>query len=175
MTVRERFDRAWPSLVALLGTVAVVAGLLVLFGGDVEPSSPDDAAAGSDDVNTPAPTEVTTPPPGETAPAAPVTAPAELREDVAILNGTDVTGLAAEAQQQLEAGGWTVPAIDTYTGEIAETTVFYPDAMQDSAEALAAQFPVEIARVAPTIAGLTTQRLVLIIAEDYVEAVGATR
>ena len=44
-----------------------------------------------------------------------------------------------------------------------------------SAEALAAQFPVEIARVAPTIAGLTTQRLVLIVAEDYVEAIGATR
>lgn len=172
MTVRERFDRAWPSLVALLGTVAVVAGLLVFFGGDVEPSSPDDAAA---DVNTPAPTETGTPPPGETAPAAPVTAPAELREEVAILNGTDVTGVAAEAQQQLEAGGWTVPAIDTYTGDITETTVFYPDGMQDSAEALAAQFPVEIARVAPTIAGLTTQRLVLIVAEDYVEAIGATR
>ena len=172
MTVRERFDRAWPSLVALLGTVAVVAGLLVLFGGDVEPSSSDDPAA---DVNTPAPTEVVTPPAGETAPAAPVTAPAELREDVAILNGTDVTGLAAEAQQQLEAGGWTVPAIDTYTGTIAETTIFYPEGMQDSAEALAAQFPVEIAQVAPTIAGLTTQRLVLIVAEDYVEAIGATR
>jgi hypothetical protein len=29
--------------------------------------------------------------------------------------------------------------------------------------------------VAPTIAGLTTQRLVLIVAEDYVEAIGATR
>lgn len=172
MTVRERFDRVWPSLVALLGTVAVVAGLLVLFGGDVEPSGPDDdpAAQGTDGA-TPAPTDAATSAP-ET-PAAPVTAPPELREDVAILNGTDVTGLAARAQEQLEAGGWTVPAIDTYTGDIAETTIFYPEGMEESAQALAAQFPV-ITQVSPTIAGLTTQRLVLIVAEDYAEAVGTT-
>jgi hypothetical protein len=170
MTVRERFDRVWPSLVALLGTVAVVAGLLVLFGGDdVDPDPDDDPTAVSTDGAAPS---ATTPPPE--APAAPVTAPPELREDVAILNATDLTGLAAEAEQQLEAGGWTVPAIDTYSGDVAETTIFYPDGMQASAEALAAQFPVEIARAAPTIAGLTTERLVLIVAEDYAEAVGFT-
>lgn len=171
MTVRERFDRLWPSLVALLGTVAVVAGLLVLFGGDVEPSGP------SAD-RTPEPTgEGTTPPaetpPAETPPAAPVTAPPELREEVAVLNATDITGLAGHAQDELEAGGWTVPAIDTYGGDVTETTIFYPEGMQESAEALAAQFPV-IGQVAPTIAGLTTQRLVLVVAEDYAEASGTT-
>ncbi len=170
MTVRERFDRVWPSLVALLGTVAVVAGLLVLFGGDVEPSGPDDdpAAQGTDGA-TPAPTDEGTSAP----PAAPVTAPPELREDVAILNATDVTGLAARAEEQLVAGGWSVPAIDTYGGDLAETTIFYPEGMEESAQALAAQFPV-IKQVSPTIAGLTTERLVLIVAADYAEAVGTT-
>ena len=41
--------------------------------------------------------------------------PARGAEEVGILNGTDVSGLAAQAQEILEAGGWPVPATDTYT------------------------------------------------------------
>ena len=168
MTFRDRLDRVWPSLVALLGTVAVVVGLLAVFGNDGE-SSVDDAAAA--DTGTAAPTtsaEGTAPPP-ET-PSAPVTAPPELRAEVGILNGTDVSGLAAQAQEVLEAGGWPVPATDTYTDDIAVTTVYYPPGAEESAQALAAQFP-EIQAVEPTIPGLTSSRLVLILADDYAEAV----
>ena len=168
MTFRDRLDRVWPSLVALLGTVAVVFGLLAVFGNDGE-SSVDDAAAA--DTGTTAPTtsaEGTAPPPE--SPSAPVTAPPELRAEVGILNGTDVSGLAAQAQEVLEAGGWPVPATDTYTDDIAVTTVYYPPGAEESAQALAAQFP-EIQAVEPTIPGLTSSRLVLILADDYAEAV----
>jgi hypothetical protein len=48
--------------------------------------------------------------------------------------------------------------------------VFYPDGLQESAEALADQFP-EITQVEPTIPNLTTQWLVLVVGDDYVEAV----
>jgi len=99
-------------------------------------------------------------------------APPELRSDVGILNATDVSGLAHAAREALEAGGWRVPATDTYSGDIEVTTVYYPPGEQESAQALAAQFP-EIKAVEPTIEGLTSIRLVLILADDYAEAVGA--
>lgn len=188
MTERSRFNRAWPSLVALFGTIAVVLALLWAFGDDSPPASeegdlvaedeqPDEAAEATaeptsegggeteqgDDQATPDATEPTTDP---------VTAPPELRSPVAILNSTSVPNLAAHAEQVLEEGGWDVPAIDDYSGAVAETTIFYPDeSMRESAEALAAQFP-EIGAVEPTIGGLTRQRLVLILTSDWAETYG---
>jgi LytR cell envelope-related transcriptional attenuator len=169
VTFRDGLDRVWPSLVALLGTVAVVLGLLTVFGNGGEPAG--DAAAGT---GTPAPTSSAdgTVPAQET-PTGPVTAPPELRSEVGILNGTDVEGLARRTQKILEAGGWPVPAIDTYSGDIEVTTVYYPPGEQASAQALAAQFP-EIKAVEPTLPGLTSTRLVLILADDYAEAVDTT-
>ncbi len=188
MTEGSRFDRAWPSLLALVGTVAVVLGLLWAFGSDIDPSltaddpvaeegdQPDDDAAAQEDgepeegedVATATPTEETEPP------AEPVTAPPELRTAVGILNATSITGLAARAQERLEEGGWSVPAIDSTSREIEATTVYYPAGLEESAEALRAQFP-EIARTAPTEPGLAQDRLVVILAEDYVAAIGEDR
>jgi hypothetical protein len=171
VTFRDRLDRVWPSLVALLGTVAVVLGLLVVFGGQNALDSGDDlATAGSGTPSQTTSADGTAPP----TPAAPVTAPPELRGEVGILNATEVDGLAGQARDALEAGGWPVPATDTYRGEIEVTTVYYPPGEQESAQALAAQFP-EIKAVEPTIEGLTSRRLVLILGDDYAAAVGATR
>jgi LytR cell envelope-related transcriptional attenuator len=157
--------------VALLGTVAVVFGLLTLFGNNGAPAGDDDAAAGA---STPAPTtsaDGTTP--AQPDPTEAVTAPPELRGEVGVLNATGVPGLAGRAQEALEAGGWPVPATDTYSGDVDVTTVFYPPGEEETARALAAQFP-QIKAVEPTIEGLTTSRLVLILADDYAEAVETT-
>jgi hypothetical protein len=170
MTVRERFDRVWPSLVALLGTAALVAGLLVLFGEDGGPGGDAGTVAGSTQSPSPPASAQGTTPPSEGPPPTPVTAPPDLRGPVGVLNGTDVSGLARRAQERLEAGGWDVPVIDTYSQGLATTTVFYPDGLQESAEALADQFP-EITQVEPTIPNLTTQWLVLVVGDDYVEVV----
>ncbi|MGH8824680.1 MAG: LytR C-terminal domain-containing protein [Jiangellaceae bacterium] len=170
MAVRERLDRVWPSLVALLGTVAVVAGLLFLFGEDGDPADDAEAVAEGTQAPTAEPSAEATTAPSDAAPPTPVTAPPGLRERVGILNGTDVNGLASRAQERLEAGGWEVPVIDTYSEPLETTTVFYPDGMQESAQALAAQFP-EITQVQPTLPNLTTQWLVLIVGDDYVDVV----
>jgi hypothetical protein len=159
-------------LVALLGTVAVVFGLLTVFGNDSTPADGDDAAAA---IGTPAPTtSAGTTSPAQPSPTEPVTAPPELRGEVGVLNATGIPGLAGEAQEALEEGGWPVPATDTYSGDLEVTTVFYPPGEEESARALAEQFP-EIKAVEPTIEGLTTSRLVLILADDYAEAVETTR
>lgn len=173
---------------ALTGTVAVVLGLLALFGGDVDDSTPDGVAAGDETggggEETPPPTtappteppadptdEPTEPPTEEPPSDEPVTAPPEIREPVGIANQTSVAGLAAFAQQRLEDGGWEVPATSDFEGTVPETTVYYPEGMQEAAEALAAQFP-EIGRVEPSFEGLNQSRLVLILVDDFVDEVG---
>lgn len=175
--MRERMQRVWPSLLALAGTVAVVFGLLALTGGEVEDSTPDDVAADAGVDAAPEDPIPGTEPPPETPstpaapstppePQGPVTAPPEVREPVGILNQTSIGGLAAQAQERLQAGGWEVPATGDWEGTVPETTVYYPEGMQAAAEALSAQFP-EIGRVQPSFEGITQSRLVVILVEDY--------
>jgi hypothetical protein len=192
VTERSRFDRAWPSLLALVGTVAVVLALLWAFGSDIDPDSsdedpvaedgdlPDDGAdEDSDDTGDGEDGEPDEPAEDEPteqseSPAEPVTAPPELRTQVGILNATAIAGLAARAQERFEEGGWSVPAIDSTSRDVDATTVYYPtEDLMASAEALAAQFP-EIVQVEPTVTGLAQDRLVVILGPDYAEAVGDT-
>jgi hypothetical protein len=188
VTEGSRINRAWPSLLALVGTVAVVLALLWAFGSDIDPNGtaddpvaedgdlPDDGAAGESPTRAPETdggeeTEEETPDEETESPAEPVTAPPELRTSVGILNATSIDGLAGRAQQRFEDGGWSVPAIDSTSRQIEATTVYYPSGLEESAEALRAQFP-EIARAAPTEPGLAQDRLVVILGQDYAEAVG---
>jgi len=199
--MRERMERLWPSLVALVGTVGVVAALLWMFGGDVDDSTPEDISADAagpdgeggadggdsgttnDDAATSHPTDEPTDEPtdGETDDTDPddsdsddteaSTAPPELREPVGIANQTDVEGLEDLARDRLEEGGWEVAAVSGFTGNVPETTVYYPEGQEEAAEALAAQFP-EIGRVMPTFEGINNTRLVVVLVEDYVDEVG---
>jgi hypothetical protein len=186
--MRERLERIWPSLVALVGTVAVVLALLAFFGGDVEDSGPDELPVGDEAPveTTPAEAPAETPP-AETPPAEqaeteppeetgsePVVAPEDVREPVGVLNQTSVGGLAAEARERFEDGGWEVPATGDWNGNVPETTVYYPEGMKESAEAFAAQFP-EVGRIEPSFEGITQSRLVVILVDDYVEETGADR
>lgn len=204
MTDGTFLSRAWPSIVALVGTVIVVIGLLFLFGDDGssgadEASADGGAASGEEDANdapaTPDPnaeqtgdgsdTEDTSDESGgsdgdesedpDAPPPTPVDAPQELRAPVGILNSTGIAGLAGGAQERFIDGGWEVPVITDYSGEVAGTTAYYPsDDLQASAEALQAQFP-EIRFVEPTPSGsnLARDRILVILADDYAEAVGA--
>ncbi|PSL02524.1 LytR cell envelope-related transcriptional attenuator [Haloactinopolyspora alba] len=191
----ERVQRLWPSLVALLGTVAVVLGLLWVFDGDVTDSTPDDVAAdggggpaeggdagGEAGTSTPSPSDGasagadgSTGGPGGGEPTEPVdspsTAPEELREPVGIANQTDVEGLEEYARDRLQDGGWEVPAVSGFEGNVPETTVYYPEGQEEAAEALSAQFP-EVGRIRPTFDGVNQTRLVIVLVDDYVDEVG---
>ncbi|TDE10395.1 LytR C-terminal domain-containing protein [Jiangella asiatica] len=179
----ERLERLWPSLVALVGVVAVVLVLLWQFGDDTSDSPSDDAAAsgdagGDDEAAEPPPTQPPTDTPTDEPTGDPTneptegeTAPEELREPIGVLNQTGVTGLAEFAQQRFEEGGWEVPAIGSWDGSVPETTVYYPEDQQEVAEALMAQFP-EIGRIMPTFEGINQERVIVILVDDYVDEVG---
>lgn len=206
--MRERLDRVWPSLVALVGVVAVVVALLVLFGDQTGDDNGDDVAVGGDNGaavgtdGTAPPTDEPASPPDETGDPSdesgedsgdeagdesadetgdddppddetdgdPTPAPPELRTPVGIANQTSVEGLELRAQERLEAGGWEVAATSPFEGNIAVTTVYYPPGLEESAEALARQFP-EIGRVNETVGNLNKSRLVVVLVEDYIDAV----
>jgi hypothetical protein len=68
-----------------------------------------------------------------------------------VLNNTSIHGLAKEAAQRFESGGWTVTSYDSYANDIASTCAYYDPAQSGAkaaAEALQTQYPT-IKRVAP--------------------------
>ncbi|TDC46997.1 LytR family transcriptional regulator [Jiangella ureilytica] len=180
----DRLQRLWPSLVALVGTVAVVLVLLWYFGDDVEDSGPDDVAAGDTAGTEPPATEppateppATEPPPTEAPtddptdePSEPVTADPDVVEPLGVLNQTGEPGIEEQASERFQDGGWEVAAMSEFTGTVPETTVYVPEGMEEAAEALVEQFP-EIGRVRPTVEPFNDTRLVVVLAEDYLDEV----
>lgn len=181
----DRLQRLWPSLVALVGTVAVVLALLWYFGDDTEDSTPDDVAAGDTSGEDP---PATVPPPTEAPPetespptdaptdeptdepSEPVTADPEVREPLGVLNQTGEAGLEERASERFQDGGWEVAATSEFTGNVPETTVYVPEGMEEAADALVAQFP-EIGRVRPNVEPFNDTRLVIVLADDYLDEV----
>ena len=68
------------------------------------------------------------------------TADAAGRLPVLVYNGTTTPGLAKKVGEELHNKDWVIQGIDNWTGQpVTETTIFYPDGGQASAEELAAQ------------------------------------
>lgn len=86
-----------------------------------------------------------------------------------VLNNTTVTGLAARASQEFQAGGWTVTSFGNYQNDILSTAAYYdpsvPNARQ-SATALQAQFPA-IKRVVARFAELPAGPIVVVLTPDF--------
>jgi hypothetical protein len=100
---------------------------------------------------------------------APLAAPADpVRAPVTVVNGTRITGLAADIAEQIGAGGWVTLEPATYeVTDVSITTVYYTegDAVQQAAAAeLIAQFP-DISGPAPRffeVPGVPTPGLVVV-------------
>jgi hypothetical protein len=86
-----------------------------------------------------------------------------------VLNNTTVSGLAKQAAQQFESGGWTVTRSDNYQNEILSTCAYYDPAVphaKAAAEALQAQYPA-IRRVKPKFPELPAGPVVVVLTPDY--------
>ncbi|WP_207931066.1 LCP family protein [Streptomyces sp. 8K308] len=69
----------------------------------------------------------------------PATRPSDVQ--VRVLNGTGVTGQAAEVAEQLGDAGFTVVGTGNADGEAATTVIGYPEGLAEHAELLAARLP----------------------------------
>lgn len=96
---------------------------------------------------------------------------AAAKQPLVVLNNTTITGLAEQASERFEAGGWTVTKYDNYQNDILSTCAYYdPDdaGAKAAARALQRQFPT-IKRVEPQFAELAVWHspIVVILMPDY--------
>ena len=176
--------------VAVAGVAVLLAALLAMRSGPgadsptVVSAVGDQAAAAPDQllaVRVPSPA-VSAPP--QAAPASagltPLTArsarpannpvpPAEAvaaRGQLTVLNDSRIKGLADRAAAEFRAGGWSVPTVGNYTGQVPATTVYYGPDQEPAARQLVAQFT-GIVRVLPRFAGLPGSGLTVVVTREY--------
>lgn len=184
------------SFVAVAAAIAVVIGLLVLFGtrdpgnsAAGPPNSPSPASSTPSPSGTPTspvtqtpvptrpptvvPTRTPTPTPTPSSTPTPTdeptnteTAPAN-RPAVEIYNNTTRRGLAERVAQRARNEGWQVAGIDNWRGKLVGSTVYHPDGMRAAAQALAGDLGV--GRVKPALGNMKRDRLTVILTKDYSE------
>lgn len=180
------------SLVAVLAAVAIVGGLLVLFGtrgGDSAADTPvakTSSASPTPKPSTPAPTSAptsapTTQPSSEpssvpssaptseptptTAPSTGASIPPSERPAVEMYNNTSRKGLAEDVSIRARQAGWTVAGADNWHGKIVGSTVYYPPGMQSEAAQLAKD--ISISRTKDALPNMKKDRLTVILTTDY--------
>jgi hypothetical protein len=167
---RHQRDRIAGILVVCLGLVVLAIAVVALRepNGHVSGSNATNVANGSPS-NEPSQSPPTLPPSGSaSADHAPSTA--ELKAvPLVVLNNSSVVGLAAQAAQQFESGGWSVTRIADLQNEILSPCAYYdPSATnaRKAAKALQRQFP-GIDRVKPKFPELPSGPIVVVLTADY--------
>jgi hypothetical protein len=166
---RRQRERLAGLLVVCLGVAVLIVALVALR----EPNG-HVAAAQSGHSTSNAADNSSSPTPKKTATSAPRTSDSLAGDAVkqvplVVLNNTTIHGLAAQAQQRFEAGGWTVTKTDNYQNEILSTCAYYDPSSagaQAAATALQQQFPA-IRRVKPKFDGLPAGPVVVVLTPDY--------
>ena len=107
---------------------------------------------------------------GDTNSGAPATGTASAKDvPLIVLNNTTITGLARQAAQRFEQGGWTVTRYANYQNDIVSTCAYYDPAdagAKAAAEALQRQYPT-IKRVKQRFAELPNGPVVVVLTPDY--------
>lgn len=179
------------SLVAVLAVVAIVGGLLVLFGTrgndsvadsgkpaasptpkpSPKPSAPVSSAPSAEPSSTPPPVEPTAPasvtPSGQPTapPSAPASIPVTERPAVEVYNNTPRKGLAEDVSVRARQAGWIVTGKDNWHGKIVASTVYFPAGMQTEANQLARDLG--IGRTKDALDNMKKDRLTVILTTDY--------
>ena len=112
----------------------------------------------------------TAPRKGDTNSSAPATGAGSAKDvPLIVLNNTTITGLARQAAQRFEQGGWTVTSYANYQNDIVSTCAYYDPAdagAKAAAEALQRQYPT-IKRVKQRFAQLPSGPVVVVLTPDY--------
>jgi hypothetical protein len=87
-----------------------------------------------------------------------------------VLNNTTIAGLAQQAANSFQAGGWSISEIGNLQNDILSTCAYYDPTVpgaRDTARMLRHQFP-SIKRVRPKFPELPTGPVVVVLTPDYV-------
>jgi LytR cell envelope-related transcriptional attenuator len=166
---RHQRERIAGILVVCLGLVVLAVAMVALRepNGHVSGSGATNVANGSPS-NEPSQSPPTSPSGSASSDHAPSLA--ELKAvPLVVLNNSSVVGLAAQAAQQFESGGWSVTRIADLQNEILSPCAYYdPSATnaREAAKALQRQFP-GIDRVKPKFPELPSGPIVVVLTADY--------
>jgi hypothetical protein len=172
---RRQRERTAGALVVVLGIAVLVVALFALRepGGHV--SSAQSKAPSNVAKQSPAKAGHTTSTPHSSTPVATGSHGSGRAVPLVVLNDSSTIGLAAQAAQRFESGGWRVTSFGNYQNNIASTCAYYDptnSAAKAAAQALQAQYPV-IKRVQPRFtpdAGaqpLPSAPVVVVLTSDY--------
>ncbi|MEP7019877.1 MAG: LytR C-terminal domain-containing protein [Pseudonocardiales bacterium] len=163
---RRRRERAVGIALATLGVGVLVIALIALRSPNGRgPVAKVAATTKATTSTSPASSKSTSKPATTTA----QTTPASGKLPLVVLNNTQTAGLAGQAKDRFETGGWTVTGTGTLSNDIASTCAYYDPASpgaQAAARALQTQFPA-IKRVMPKFAELPAGPIVVVLTSDY--------
>jgi len=161
--------RAWVRPVALVVSCLVIGFVAgwVLRGDDgpvtvLAPPAPDqsgEAPAGTTGGTATAPAQTATTPattPATTAEEPPAPPPARSEIDLAVLNGTNVTGQAAQTAAQAESLGYAGVTAGNAPTTTDPSTVYYRQGQQAAAERVATDLEVQSVQALPTSGALAS-------------------
>ena len=159
----------------IAGILVVCLGLVVLAIAVVALREPNGHVSGSGATNVANGTASNQPAQSPTAPSdsastSPGPSLSQLKSvPLVVLNNSSVVGLAAQAAQQFENGGWSVTRIADLQNEILSPCAYYDPSAENArtaAKALQRQFP-GIARVKPKFPQLPSGPIVVVLTADY--------
>jgi hypothetical protein len=166
--------------------VALVAAGVVVLANGFEDETGTSSAPPSDGATSPGPDASVSPSPSVAPSGSPSATPPPATEGVLIqvLNGTNVLGLAGEAQEMLIDEGYKAPtdAANAPTSGVKTTTVYYrpgENAAQNEADATYISetfFPgSKVDKLGPTFNDIVPNSVtvVVVVGEDYAESVAA--
>jgi pyruvate/2-oxoglutarate dehydrogenase complex dihydrolipoamide acyltransferase (E2) component len=174
----------------VLAVVAIVGGLLVLFGTRGNSSAADSQPAAAQKSSTKPSTSATAPTSGPTSgpsttptseptsgpTSEPTSVPSSMptqadsippsdRPAVEVFNNTPRKGLADDVANRARQAGWTVAGADNWHGKIVTSTVYFPAGMQAEAAQLAKD--IGLNRIKDALDNMKKDRLTVILTTDY--------
>jgi septal ring-binding cell division protein DamX len=167
---RQQRERAIGIVVVCLGVVVLIVAVAALRepAGHVSKAASSKGSASS--VAKQTQTKSPSRPPAKTRTSSSTRSSTDVkRTPLVVLNNTTIKGLASEAAQRFENGGWTVTDSGNLTNEILSTCAYYDESdpqAKRAAEALRAQYPV-IKRVEPKFPELPDGPVVVVLTPDY--------
>ncbi|MBE7187754.1 LytR C-terminal domain-containing protein [Jatrophihabitans endophyticus] len=164
-------------MLAVVGVAVLVVAVIALHD-PKNPSAPDAAGSSTTPATSSAPSSGT---PGTSTSSAPTTSAttssdtkptvSQFKADfpLVVLNNTTIQGLAAEAAQRFEQGGWKVTSYGNLDNTIISTCAYYDPTVRHAkgaAKELQREYPT-IQRVEPKFEGLVSGPVVVVLTPDY--------